>query len=303
MSKAGPGNLEAGVLLRTNTLKWKSDGRRKDYSDVVNYMLPFQWDCELTPEDTLAAGEGMECRDSVFTAPPIPFLYWAEADDGRWLSPPAAPGPSQAYAVIGEEGRDCDRIGGRFRWLAAQPRQVTVQWDGRNEAIVPVIGQDGRVAGAPLQPRRIDELWVDLEGFPEPPNADEDDEDDDPDDQPADKSALWRQTAQPVSSTTVIRSTMDLMEKIASRQMRLNQNDWTAWCVRLEQTLLRAAKTAEVAEFQGLKVNPLSPLRDPAFRPAFVQANGPDSALYEAALSSIELAWNIVGLRHVGAKS
>jgi hypothetical protein len=303
MSKAGPGNLEAGVLLRTKTLQWECDRRHGDNSTAVSYMLPLRWEVELTPEDGLAAGEGMENRDAAFIAPPIPFLRWAEADDGGWLSPPDSPDPVQAYTVTGAEGQVCEQIDCRFRWLAAQPRQVQVRWDGGNEAIVPVIGQDGRIAGAPLHPRRIDELWGDLEGFPEPPNAEEDDQGDDLYDELGDKAALRHLTAQAVASTTLIRSTMDLVEKIASRQTRLSQNDWTAWCVRLEQTLFRAAKTTEVAEFQRLKVNPLSPLRHPAFRPAFAQADGPDSALYDTALSDIELAWNIVGLRHVGAKS
>ena len=247
--------------------------------------------------------EQIGAGQTLLTAPPVPFLRWSEADDGRWLSPPDSQAPLCTYSVTGTEGRACEQINNRFRWCAAQPRQVEVRWDTDNEAIVPVIGQDGRVAGAPLQARHIDELWMDLEGFPEPPNAEEGDQSDESDDEQSKIGASRHQTGQAGVSPTVIRSTMELVEKIASRQTRLNQSDWKAWCVRLEQTLIRASKTAEVGEFRRLRLNPLSPLHDPAFRPAFARANGPESALYEKALSGIESAWNIADLRRVGAKS
>lgn len=95
---------------------------------------------------------------------------------------------------------------------------------------------------------------------------------------------------------------MQLIENIAARQTALREADWNAWCIRLQQTLEQAAGSAAVAHFVRLGLNPLSPLREAPFRPAFAE-----SALttcgkrYEQALRSVESAWGVGGLPALGA--
>jgi hypothetical protein len=302
MNKASAGNLEAGVVIHLKTLNWRSSGRRGPSADDVGYALPLQWSSELSPAETLSAGEELENAVSHFLAPPVSFFTWEANSDGGWLFPGNLDDSVATFDLLDADGRPCAPIDGRYLWPATQPRQVTVRWNEGREAVVPVIGQDGRIAGAPLRSCQITELWGELEGFPEPPNVEEDNEGDDPDgvsDVGAQKSRAARIAT---TSTALIRSTMDLVEKIAARQTQLRQSDWDAWLFRLEQTLMRAVGTLEVAELQTLKVNPLSPLRHGAYRPAFARADEKESRSYEEVLSRIEVAWNIDGLRHIGAE-
>ena len=94
---------------------------------------------------------------------------------------------------------------------------------------------------------------------------------------------------------------MDLLEQIAARQTEIFPADWPAWCTRLEQTLSRVAESPVVAYFRSLGLNPLSPLRVPAFRPNFAEdATGPEGRLYEAMLDRIEAQWKTGDLAMIG---
>lgn len=298
-SAAGSGNLEAGVMFRPGTLLWAPERRRGKGEPAVSDLLPVQWEDELLDKGQLKAGKGFEHKEPAFLAPPIPFLRWKQHDTGGWLMPGEPNELAEGHvALIDTHGKECSLQDGHFYWDGEQPRLVEIRWNDGLRAILPVIGSDGRIAALPLPPRRIDELWAELDGFPEPPDLD-DDNDDPETDEPGDQ-----RTPEPHSKgsgdVTLLRSTMILVEKIASRQQSLNQTDWPAWCSRLEQTLLRAAKTMDVGEFRRLGVNPLSPLRQAAFQPAFAQLDGPEQSSYLKALSAIEAAWDVEILRHIG---
>ena len=94
---------------------------------------------------------------------------------------------------------------------------------------------------------------------------------------------------------------MQLVEKIAAQQTATGRSDWTAWCIRLEQTLIQTVKSAALKEFIRLGLNPLSPLRCVPFRPIF--AEGPESReghRYEAAMFRVEAEWGVAGLAAIG---
>jgi hypothetical protein len=94
---------------------------------------------------------------------------------------------------------------------------------------------------------------------------------------------------------------MQLVERIAERQIELAPSDWAAWCHRLEQTLVRSVGTPGVTAFTGLGVNPLAPLYLRAFRPTFAgDGTTPAGQQYEQALERVEQAWGVHGLRGVG---
>lgn len=305
MERQGVGNLEAGVLIATETLDWQNGRKKVDYLNLANFRLPLLLAERLTP-DSLIAGERMPERVPLNFAPPISFFFWKEDVRGGLLMPPEPnEGARAEFIVLGPEERACDPDLKGFRWLGNQPRQVTVQWGGGHETSVPVIGPDGRVAGVPLQPREINELWDELNGFPDPPEEEEEEEQEDRrkprDKHPGDKPHKANRRLK--IAVTPIRSVVCLVENIGSRQRGMKQSVWKAWCARLEQTLIRASKTIDVAEFQKLKVNPLSPLLDSAFRPDFAQAGRPEGELYEATIASVEKEWNVATLRRIGNRS
>jgi len=296
---AGRGNLEAGVVLRPGTLylKRRSSGPRRS----ANYLLPIACvDDEITSDDALAAGDAFEMPPVVCTAVPIMYFRWASSGDEAWLAPFPLLDAGIPVRVNGPDGRDCERIDTGFRWLGGEPRQVSVRVSDGLAVIVPVIGKDGRVAAAPSRPCSIADLWSQLEGFPEPPAIDEDEDEFGSDGDRFEETMVEASRPRVAMHSTLIRETMDLLEQIAERQMEVQLRDWDAWCARLQQTLIRAAGTEEVRGLHALGVNPLAPLRDAAFRPAFAQSGTRGGALYESTLSEIELEWQVNGLRPIG---
>jgi hypothetical protein len=263
-----------------------------------------QWDEPIANTVHLVAGEGFTLEGPAFFAPPVTFLRWQSLDEGGILALDESNGvPPEPFDVIGADGRPCENTEDGFQWHGDQPGQVKVCWAGNREAIIPVIGKDGRVAGPPLPPREVGELWDELVGFPEPPGTDEDPLPLPAPPPPPEGTSTHPNRPRP-STKTLIRSSMDLVEKIAGRQSQLKEGSWVAWCTRLEQTLLRAAKTQSVKKIRDLKVNPLSPLRNDAFRPAFAKAAAGKpsefSVLYDEALDRIEAAWGVGDLRQLG---
>ena len=85
--------------------------------------------------------------------------------------------------------------------------------------------------------------------------------------------------AQGRSSAYPVRRMMTLVEDIASKQANVAQADWTTWCNRLEQVLIQSKDSPVVKAFQAIGLNPLNPLLQSSFRPAFAStantAKGP----------------------------
>jgi hypothetical protein len=95
---------------------------------------------------------------------------------------------------------------------------------------------------------------------------------------------------------------MTLVENIANKQTAITPADWSSWCSRLEQTLMQAAKSADVLGFDDLKLNPLSPLWEKPFRPSFAEtADSAEGARYEKVLRDVEVAWAVDQAERIGA--
>ena len=183
---------------------------------------------------------------------------------------------------------------------------MEVRWysDGGDElrAFVSVIDELGRVAATNLEAIGIDEVWWQLESFPMPP---------DEEDLPPDGDGLVPDVVSQPSTATAskpaaypIRRMMLLVENIAAKQTTVSRADWLVWCTRLEQSMLQAAESSAVKAFIDLELNPLSPLREPPFRPTFAEAaDTPEGRCYERVLERIEEKWEVGGLQTIGGET
>jgi hypothetical protein len=293
------GNLEAGVVFAPEGLVW--DEPAETDAVPVRKLLPIGWDptTEIA-EDALQAGSDMPDRPQAYSPPPVPYLHWEVAPDetGRLLWPAEI---TADFAVLDSSGTACNRDGKSAVWLGSRPFEVSVAWneaDQLHTERVPVIDEDGRIAAASLAPIAIDEVWALLADFPLPP-ADDVDEPEDPGNAGAADIHAGRsgRAAPATAGSYSIRRVMELVEQIAARQTLLNEADWTAWCVRLGQTLVQAKDDAEIAAFRALRLNPLSALRARPFRPDFtLDPTTPASQRYEETLDRVAVAWAVADL-------
>lgn len=298
------GNLEAGVVFAPDGLVWEEPAGADTIS--VGKVLPITWD-ETTEiaEDAVQAGGGMPDRPRAYWPPPVPYLRWTGAPDGtgRLLSPAEI---TAKFTVVDPSGGACARDGTGVIWLGNRPYEVSVAWSEANQRRterVPVIDEDGRIAAASLATIALHEVWALLADFPLPPADDVDEPDDSGDARTADINAGPSGRGAPAApGSYAIRRVMELVEQIAARQTALHEADWTAWCVRLRQTLEQAKNDAEIAAFRALRLNPLSPLRARPFRPDFA-LDGTTSAgqLYEDTLDRVAAAWQVAALEHLEA--
>lgn len=306
--KAGPdgGNLETGVVFAPRELAWESAPGIPD-GDLVTNWLPIHWEHKYTKAEELTAGDGFPERPADQVAGPLAWLIWTSFADGGQLTAPE--GYGDGLDVIGYDGESCARNGDGFRWSGPRPREVLLRWcddSGRSlQSPVPVIDELGRIGAGPLPELSIEDAWWQLAEFPLPPVIDDDPEpsDDDPDEGDDAGRRRWdNEVSGPgVPSPYPIRRMMELIEHIAAKQTALGEPEWSAWCVRLEQTLLQAARSTAVAYFVDLGLNPLSPLRAAPFRPAFAESAASQCGRdYEAMLDRIEQAWGVEKLTAIG---
>lgn len=288
---AAAGNLEAGVVFTPNSLHWRKD-RATPERRVVTNLLPIQpGGDEILAVSELNAGPGMEQRDAIFVAPPLPWLEWREAENVRELR--ADERCVAAVEVLDSAGNACSRTNSGFLWCEARPRAVCIRWkaeDQHHEARIPVIDQYGRIAATALLAIDIDEVRWRLADFPMPQ---EEDGEDSGGDENEDKHTRKGRPAAVASYP--IRQMMELIESIAAKQTGIDEMDWVFWCNRLEQTLGQAGDSAAVRYFRDeLKLNPLSPLRHHSFRPSFAETEGSEPGrLYDDTLSRIGERWKV----------
>lgn len=243
-----------------------------------------------------------------FVEPPIAWLVWQEKDGSGCLADPFPSNTAADYEVMDEVGAACKRNDSGFIWSGKRPRQVRLRWtddkDNPQEGQVPVMDEFGRLAATPLTELDFDEVWWALANFPSMSEDDSGGEDEDPAGQnPADGKGASSGGGNG-SLRYPIRQMMVLVEQIADRQTEVSPADWPAWCARLEQTLSRAAASPLLDYFRSLKLNPLSPLRMPAFRPDFAEdANRPQGRLYEAMLDRVESQWKTASLARIGEEA
>lgn len=300
MSPSG-GNLEAGVVFAPGNL-YREKEKGIEPSQVVTNLLPIQWDEDLcnSPSE-LQAGGNMEPRSSVYQAPPIAWLNWCECAKGNELRWPEA---CDNLVVLDMQGNECARSETGFRWTDPQPRQVRCRWrvnDADHEGDLPVIDRFGRIAATQLPNIGVDEAIWQIAAFPLPQDTDTDEEVADVD--MAHRGIIQTNGQAAVKSSYPIRQMMELVESIATKQTEIAELDWDLWCNRLEQTLGQAKECLAVKTFQEMGLNPLSPLRHGAFRPAFAEADEtPAGRNYENTLARIEKAWGVDNLNAIGGQ-
>ena len=313
------GNLEAGVVFSPH-----GDGKQL-FIDIrsagsgdqsLPNLLPLQWNTQIEETDfaELQSGDEPPVAESIFLAPPVSHLCWDSDDSGHWLVVPAGEA-TQGYEVLDAAGEPCETNEQRgFCWFGGRPREVMIRWKNNGQThrvLVPIIDPFGRLAATELQALDLDQAWSQLATFPVPPDNDEDsadglesdgetpeETDDDPD--PTDGSPTGRKRRRKTTSYP-IREMMQFIENIAEKQSSLHPSDWSAWCMRLEQSLVQAKANPVLMEFKKLNLNPLSPLRCNPFRPTFAKLGPePESMLYENVLDRIEQAWEVSQLHCIG---
>jgi hypothetical protein len=295
------GNLEAGVLIAPESLRWFAD-RHVEPASVLTNLLPLQWDHDLNEAPgTLKAGSDMPEPQVQYQGAPVAYLHWIADGQTGWLT--ASEDAAGAFNVLDDGGRPCDRDAMRgFRWPGPQPRQVTLRFeaDGQEQrALVPVIDEFGRIAATMLPVLGIDEAWGQLANFPMPPE-DEELPDDGHDGAPGSPGSQGAGT-DTLTARYPVRQMMQLIENVAAKQTSVSRADWTTWCTRLEQCLIQMKGSKVLEEFLRLGLNPISPLWHTPFRPPFaatVETN--EGSLYEGALRRIEAAWNVSALARLG---
>ena len=179
---------------------------------------------------------------------------------------------------------------------------MTVTWQiegGERSAQVSVIDRYGRFCAADFPPLDLEEAWIQLANFPMAP---EDEELANGDAATSiDGAAAISTQARMRSSAYSVRRMMTLVEDIAAKQLNVCQEDWSMWCNRLEQVLTQSKDSPAVKTFREIALNPLGPLLQSSFRPAYAAtAISTEGARYEAALHVVIEAWNLTGQPSLG---
>lgn len=304
------GNLEAGVVFGTSELFWDARGNVPPERVIPN-ILPMRWNDDediIGVRSDAKAGPSFMEGDIVCVAPPVSFLLWSETNECGILSIPtdlSATNEATEFEVLDSTGNACGRkTGYGFIWNSQCPRQVTVRWaakdSGAESAIVPVIDEFGRISASPLQTIELDGAWRQLETFPMV-SDDVDDEWSEEFGPPGANTDHRSSSVKTIAGRYPVRTMMELIEKIADRQIEISHSDWMAWCHRLEQTLVQSADSAALKQFRLLELNPLSPLYNAPFRPEFAETpDTPEGKIYEEALSRVEKAWHVAELPALG---
>lgn len=295
------GNLEAGVVFFPRNLVW-CGGKSVPADNIVTNVLPIQWESAFTAEDKLSPGPEWSPPETLFVAPPVSHFNWHPCNDGGELQVSSI--ATAEIDVFLPSGETCERTATGYRWLDRQPRSVRIAWTSdrtQNSADVPVVDEYGRIAATVLPSIDLEAAWWQLADFPMPPEA---------------EAPEWEYdqlngvemdspfaAASPVAFTP-IRQMMQLVENISARQTEVGVENWRLWCNQLEQILGQARDCTAVKEFAKLKLNPLSPLRMPPFRPAFAEDDTSEAGrLYEETLTRVELLWGLKMFSTMGGQT
>jgi hypothetical protein len=293
----GAGNLEAGVVFGLNSLPWETDVNGEA---SITSLLPLHFNgAPLSAEAPPAAGGTMPERPPPFVAVPVAWVHWHDAEDGGTLVLPSGIA-AEGLELLAADGQPCPRSDRAWRWLGKMPRQVIVSW-GAGERAVPVVDAFGRIAAGALPALELEEIGDQLESFPALPPSDEPIDDVEPNvtGTGASTPPLQQDIAStaPATSQLAIRSMMLQLERIAQIQTEVAEQDWEAWCHRLEQTLVQAAGSGTLEQFRALGLDPLSALLDGSFRPVYAaDATLRAGRAYEEVLTRVGEAWKVSSL-------
>lgn len=305
---ANGGNLEAGVVFGVDGLLWESDKKEGPAAEVVTNLLPIQWSTSFENGEGLSAGDAWKPEQPSHFAPPVAWLVWHEADGSAELRLPDDASAIQPFDILNDAGDAIQQNGNAYPWTGHQPQQVRCRWQDGNDSckgIIPVMDAFGRIAAVKLSPiESMDEAWLQLADFPEPPEVDDPDEMDGR----ADEGGNANSSASANGGSTAsypIRQMMELVEQIAAKQTEIPEYDWSLWCRRLEQTLTLAKGNKVVDYFvKDLELNPLAPLRHASFRPDYAEDRSSNAGQeYECMLKKIEKSWRVNDFLGLGDKS
>ena len=262
------GNLEAGVIVDLpGRLKWP---RRRDTRNGIAAVLPIQFTDVVTPE-ALQQGEGFVRPDEPETQPPVAWLIW---QDGVLSAP-----EDKSVMVIGVDAAQAQTP---CPWPAPAPAIVTLAEGGWR---LPVISSEALVVARPSD-MSVEDILASLGSFPEPGDADSEDEGEEGEEPLTDAS----DTTEAPPAAYPIRRMMELLVRLCETQARLDPRDWQRWCRELQQNLCAIASREKtmLEFFRNARANPLPALADPRMRPEGVS---PD--LLRDALLAVSVAWEL----------
>mgnify|MGYP000742298615 CR=1 FL=1 len=294
------GNLEAGILFSPKDLNWFGE---ENTEQCISNKLPINWDDERIITDTakLCAGDEMPEHDSQFLAAPVSYFTLSIIDEATYALKPCFT-DKQDYQVWFADGEACQMENDLHIWPSPAPRQVKVSWLSDKQILssyVPVFDEFGRLAATPLPEIEIDDAWGLVGAFPVLPNDSGDDN------QPPDDSGVAEGSIKPNAGNSDyhINKMMQLIEHIAQKQTAIDAVNWAQWCYRLEQVFCLMGKSEAIQYFQGIKVNPISPLWAKPFRPDFAEDTHSDAGrLYEELLCKIEMTLKLTDLLKLGGE-
>jgi hypothetical protein len=169
------GNLEAGVVITPESLRW-SPAKGIPPECIVTNLLPLQWDTDFSEnQESLATGTEMPEPEVQYSAAPVAYFFWIVVDEiGRLQTREEI---EESFDLLDPAGSVCQRDPFKgFPWPGTRPRQVQVRWCAagqERQAWVPVIDEFGRIAATILPRIGIEEVWSQLANFPMPPDDEE----------------------------------------------------------------------------------------------------------------------------------
>lgn len=278
------GNLEAGVVLHLPGHSWEQTAT----------WLPMRWKDKLLEATATAAGDGMPERPEVH-APPLPFLELSARDGSVFLQAPEH-AHDASVDVLDPAGHTCVRTPEGWLWPAGPPAEVEVSWphpEGARRALVPVLDATGRIGAHPMPRLRFSEVVPDLAAFPLPTPEDElADQDERQDGDLTLTTTPSASESSPPIHRAALGEAARLCEAIGAIQATVGELDWTAWCVRLRQTLERVSDDPVVTYLREIALDPLPVLAVDGFLPDHA-LKGPSFDAHAAVLADVRAAWRL----------
>ncbi|SES87336.1 hypothetical protein [Thorsellia anophelis] len=299
------GNLEAGVIFETGDIWGNHDDKSPKY-ESINYVLPIHRTGKEPNHENidLIEGKGFEDSDKCYAASEISYVIWNDESEPVELYVSDSEKKFLTNYCLFNGDKECKRSRNGFIWESEKPREVLIKWkiDTRNyEVFIPVIGEDGRIAGAKLPQLTPEEAELQLLSFPNflddealPVHQDGEEDEQDTLSEIIANNDLSRTSQKKSISSYQVRQMMSLIEKIAVQQTQMAEQNWTLWCNRLAQTLIQMKSTCCVLYFkESLKINPLSALYREEFKPDFANNGNEYADKYIAAIKKIESEWGV----------
>ena len=278
------GNLECGVVIVGHQYVLSST---KEPSKVVSNTLPISFDNVSSARIvTVKPGDPFPEQRIEYIAPPIAFVTWRTIDGETFIETPA----TGDFTIKGIRANFLKER--RAIWSLQRPIEVEIEFKFQGtlrSAFIPVIDESGLLTTLAQTPISLEDAWNRLLNFPKPPDIDDPPPEPEPDDTPMETAPPKTKT---VEAKYPIRTLMRLIEQIAETQTQVREHDWSLWCARVSQTLIRAASDDIIRQFRELELNPLPCLLETHSLPTHLKTEG-DRKLIAAAIERVAVAWGI----------